>query len=165
MLTNRSDPIRCRLVVYAKAQKRRKNPNRRVMGRTSRSSMSMKASARERELWLMMASPELEAPNARQLVKLYARRMQIELAFRGLKSHRYGQALEDSLTRQGARLQVLLLASTLASFVSWLAWAANPPVSRIGSRPTGARASSIRQCALAAKHWSGDGHWTPYPYG
>ncbi|WP_234001981.1 hypothetical protein [Xanthomonas campestris] len=27
--------------------------------------------------------------------------MQIELAFRDLKSHRYGQALEDSLTRRG----------------------------------------------------------------
>jgi hypothetical protein len=38
-----------------------------------------------------------------------------------LKSHRYGQALGDSLTRQGARLQILVLVSTLASFVSWLA--------------------------------------------
>ena len=36
-------------------------------------------------------------------------------------SHRYCQALEDSLTRQGGRLQILLLVSTLASFVSWLA--------------------------------------------
>ena len=46
--------------------------------------------------------------------------MQIELAFRDLKSHRYGQGMEDSLTRHGARPQVLLL-SMLASFVSWLA--------------------------------------------
>ena len=81
----------------------------------------MKASAREREPWLIVASPELEAPNARQLVNLYARRMQIELGFRDLKSHRYGQGMEDSLTRTGARLQMLLLVSTLASFVSWLA--------------------------------------------
>lgn len=29
--------------------------------------------------------------------------------------------MEDSLTRHGARLQMLLLVSTLASFVSWLA--------------------------------------------
>ena len=47
--------------------------------------------------------------------------MQIELAFRDLKSHRYGQGMEDSLTRHGGRLQVLLLVSTLASFISWLA--------------------------------------------
>lgn len=78
-------------------------------------------SPREREPWLIVASPELEAPSARQLVNLYARRMQIELGFRDLKSHRYGLGMEDSLTRQGARLQVLLLVSTLASFVSWLA--------------------------------------------
>lgn len=68
-----------------------------------------------------MASPELEHASARQLVKLYAQRMQIELAFRDLKSHRYGQDMEDSLTRQDARLQILLLVSTLTSFASWLA--------------------------------------------
>ncbi|RBB09629.1 IS4 family transposase, partial [Xanthomonas oryzae pv. oryzae] len=38
-----------------------------------------------------------------------------------LKSHRYGQAMEDSLTRRGERLQILLLLNTLATFVSWLA--------------------------------------------
>ena len=33
----------------------------------------------------------------------------------------HGQGMEDSLTRQGERLQILLLVSTLASFASWLA--------------------------------------------
>ena len=66
-----------------------------------------------------MASPSLQL-SARQLVTLYARRMQIELSFRDLKSHRYGQAFEDSLTRQGARIEVLLLLSTLAAFATWL---------------------------------------------
>lgn len=56
----------------------------------------------------------------RQVVTLYARRMQIELSFRDLKSHRYGQAFEDSLTRKGARIEVLLLLSTLAAFATWL---------------------------------------------
>ena len=47
--------------------------------------------------------------------------MQIELSFRDLKSHRYGQGFEDNLTRSGGRLQILLLVGTLASFASWLA--------------------------------------------
>lgn len=46
--------------------------------------------------------------------------MQIELSFRDLKSHRYGQAFEDSLTRKGPRIEVLLLLSTLAAFATWL---------------------------------------------
>lgn len=121
MLVNRSMPIACRLVVHAKARQGRKHPNQRTPGKTSRSSASLKASAREREPWLIVASPELKRASARQLVKLYAQRMQIELAFRDLKSHRYGQGMEDSLTRQGARLQILLLVSALASFASWLA--------------------------------------------
>ena len=81
----------------------------------------LKAAAREREPWLIVAAPELRNASARQLVKLYARRIQFELAFRDLKSHSYGHGMEDSLTRQGQRLQILLLVSTLASFVSWLA--------------------------------------------
>jgi Transposase DDE domain len=55
-----------------------------------------------------MDSPELPL-TARQMVRIYARRMQIELSFRDLKSHRYGQGFEDSLTRKGERIEVLLL--------------------------------------------------------
>ena len=66
-----------------------------------------------------MASPELKL-SMRQVVTLYTRRMQIELSFRDLKSHRYGQGFEDSLTRKGARVEVLLLLSTLAAFAAWL---------------------------------------------
>lgn len=67
-----------------------------------------------------MASPSL-ALTARQLVALYARRMQIESSFRDLKSHRYGQGFEDSMTRVGKRIEILLLVNSLAAFASWLA--------------------------------------------
>lgn len=121
MQTNRTDPLTCRLVVYAKARQGRKHRNRRCPKQVARSTSSRKASAREREPWLIVASPDLAEPSARQLVNLYARRMQIECSFRDLKSHRYGQGFEDSLTRSGPRLQILLLVSTLAAFASWLA--------------------------------------------
>lgn len=69
--------------------------------------------------FFVIASPCLKL-TARQLVALYTRRMQIELSFRDLKSHRYGQAFEDSLTRKGPRIEVLLLLSALAAFATWL---------------------------------------------
>jgi hypothetical protein len=57
------------------------------------------------------------------LVTLHARRMQIELSLRDLKSHCYGQGLEDSLTRMSKRFDILLLVSALVAFAfaSWLA--------------------------------------------
>ena len=56
---------------------------------------------------------------ASSTLKLSARQpVQIELSFRGLKSHRNGQASEDSLTRKGERIEVLLLLSTLAAFAT-----------------------------------------------
>jgi hypothetical protein len=117
MQVARSKPLTARVVLHAKPTKGRKDLNRR--GVPARNSNSRKNAKREAEPWLLMASPEL-ALSARQLITLYARRMQIELSFRDLKSHRDGQGFEDSLTRKGARIEVLLLLSTLAAFATWL---------------------------------------------
>jgi hypothetical protein len=46
--------------------------------------------------------------------------MQIEQGFRDLKSHRYGCAFEDTLTREARRLEMLLLIHMLASLAAWL---------------------------------------------
>lgn len=113
----RSHPLACRLVLHAKPPKGRKDRNRR--GVSARNSCSRKSAQRESEPWLLQASAAL-VPGARQAVALYTRRMQIELSFRDLKSHRCGQAFEDSLTRKGKGIEILLLLSALAAFATWL---------------------------------------------
>ena len=118
MDTVHAKPWRCRVVVHAKPPKGRKQRNR--QGLPSRTKKCKENAAREREPWLLVASPALTHLNAKQIVALYARRMQIELSFRDLKSHRYGYAFEDSLTRKGKRIEVLLLLHTMAAFASWL---------------------------------------------
>lgn len=119
MHINQSQPLTCRMVLYRKAAKGRKHVTRH--GHIARSKISRQCAAREREPWLIVASPELMHLSARHLVTLYRRRMQIEASFRDLKSHRYGQGFEDSLTRKGPRLEILLLVNALATFASWLA--------------------------------------------
>jgi hypothetical protein len=119
MTVNRSRPLICRCVVYSKAPKRRKDWT--LHGKVARSKVSRQCARREAEPWLLVASPTLSILSAQQLVQLYARRMQIEASFRDLKSHRYGQGFEDSLTRIGSRLEVLLLVNALAAFSCWIA--------------------------------------------
>jgi hypothetical protein len=113
----RSKPSTAHVVLHAKPSRGRKHRTR--QGLPARDSDSRNHAKREREPWLLMASPSLKL-SARQLVALYAQRMQIELSFRDLKWHRYGQAFEDSLTRKGPRIAVLLLLSALADFATWL---------------------------------------------
>jgi hypothetical protein len=113
----RSKPLTSRVVLHAKPPKGRKHRNR--QGAPARNSNSRKNAQRESEPWLLVASPSLKI-SVRQLIALYGRRMQVELSFRDLKSHRYGQGFEDSLTRKGARIEVLLLLSAMAAFASWL---------------------------------------------
>ncbi|MFC0086242.1 IS4 family transposase [Dyella flava] len=119
MTVNRSRPLICRCVVYRKAPQRRKDWT--LQGRVARNKVSRQCARREAEPWLLVASPTLSILSAQQLVQLYARRMQIEASFRDLKSHRYGQGFEDSLTRIGSRLEVLLLVKALAAFSCWIA--------------------------------------------
>ena len=118
MDTVRDRPWPCRVVIHRKCGKGCKHRN--LNGEPARTTSSRKIAARYREPWLLVASPNLKL-SARQLVKLYARRMQIEQSFRDLKSHHYGSAFEDSLTRRGTRLDILLLVHALANFASWLA--------------------------------------------
>jgi hypothetical protein len=118
MDTVRNQALTCRVAVV------RKSPQGRTLltrqGQRARNAHSNKNAAREREPWIILASPTLADLSAAQLIKLYARRMQIELSFRDLKSHRYGQGFEDSLTRKGKRIEILLLIQALAAFACWL---------------------------------------------
>lgn len=73
-----------------------------------------------REPRLLASSLAGESSMASRVVNLFAQRMQIEEAFRDLKSHRFGMGFEDSRTRSPERLGVLLLIATLAQLVLWL---------------------------------------------
>lgn len=70
--------------------------------------------------WLVATSLPHEAGMGRRVMKLYAKRMQIEETFRDLKDERwaFGMALARSSSR--ARREVLLLIATLATLQLWL---------------------------------------------
>lgn len=114
-----SNPLSCRLVLARR--QRRGRVELTCFGKRARSAHSRKMAARAKEPWLLAASCSLEHLSAGALVSLYAKRMQIEQSFRDLKSHRYGCAFEDTLTRTGQRLEMLLMIHMLASLAAWLA--------------------------------------------
>jgi hypothetical protein len=96
--------------------------------------------------WLLAVSPSLQGMTVPQIVALYRRRMQIELSFRDLKSHRDGHAYEDSLTRKRKRIEVLPLLHALAMFVSWLAGMAAEAIDaqgKLNPYPTSRRLYSL----------------------
>lgn len=71
--------------------------------------------------------------------------MQIERSFRDLKSHRYGCAFEDTLTRNPRRLEMLLLIYALASLAAWLEGLAviTATMLRTDKQPNTARYSTL----------------------
>jgi len=113
-----SNPIDCQLVLYKGKPKGRVHLNR--LGQRVRSSHSRKHQQAQREPWLLGTSLPEGFKLAEKAVKLYALRMQIEEAFRDLKSTRFGLSLELHHTYQLERLQVLLLIATLALMVAWI---------------------------------------------
>ena len=114
-----NDPWQIDLVLYRKPARGRVVLNRHGVRR--RSHTSLKAEERERDPWLLVVSPGLRHLSAKQLVAIYAKRMQIEQSFRDLKCERFGCAFKYSLTRDPKRIAILLLIHALATFVAWLA--------------------------------------------
>lgn len=108
-------PMRCRLLLAGSKRPRSQEPLPRMR------SSSKKACKAAREPWLLATTLSAREQTAAQVMKIYGHRMQIEEAFRDLKSHRYGVGFEDSLTRKPARIAILLLLHTLASFAAWAA--------------------------------------------
>lgn len=118
VLLTESNPMGCRLVLMRRSRRGRHQHTR--AGARVRNRYAEHMAARTREPWLLAASTSLDHLSATRIARLYARRMQIEQSFRDLKSHRYGCAFEDTLTRDPRRLEMLLLIHALASLAAWL---------------------------------------------
>lgn len=102
--------------VYKKEAKGRKS--QRAKGRPSTPTTEKEQKASAREPWLIFSSTDKF--EAREIMKLYSRRMQIEQNFRDEKSERYGFGLRVSRSRRRERLLVLSLLVTLACIILWL---------------------------------------------
>ena len=113
-----SQQFDCRLILVRRRARGRKDMTR--YGKRARSAYSRKIAKREREPWLLAASLALVDLSAAEIAACYTKRMQIEQSFRDLKSHRYGNAFEDTLTRDPKRLEMLLLIHMLATLTAWL---------------------------------------------
>jgi len=114
----RSNPFICRLCLVKRPKRHR--IRRSVFGQPVRSNQSLKQARAQREPWLLAASTSLASRTPSQIVNLYATRMQIEEAFRDLKSLRYGLGFELNLSHTRERLAALLLIAALAFHALWL---------------------------------------------
>lgn len=116
------NPHACRLVVYRGEAHGRHRLTR--FGKRAQSRASEKQAQGGREPWVLATNLPDRITLAHKVVRLYASRMQIEEAFRDLKSTRFGLGFEQHRTTRSERLGVLLLIAALALMVLWLIGAA-----------------------------------------
>ena len=114
----RRNPLSVRLVVVR--QPKRGRSKQTLCGQRARSAHSKRQAAREREPWLLVTSLSTRSARPQRVVSIYARRMQIEEAFRDLKSARYGLGFDVSCSYTTQRIAVLLLVALLALYVAWV---------------------------------------------
>ena len=111
-------PLAVRLVIIKRASRQRHTINRNGTSPQHRDAKRHRKSAQEP--WLLHTSLSASQACASKIVKMYAKRMQIEEAFRDLKNSRFGVGLEHSQSRKQERLHILLLLQTLAEFAAWV---------------------------------------------
>lgn len=104
-------------------KEKRKNDKKAVLKRKQRGGgrdrMSYRSSAMDP--WLLATSLKvINALQAKRIIKIYKRRMQIEESFRDLKSTKYGFAFSNAYSRSVERVTILLLIAMLAILIAWL---------------------------------------------
>ena len=114
----RNHPCAGRLVLIMQTLRGRKHCS--PTGIARRGHQSRKHALRVREPWLLIASRSLAALRAKQIVRLYKTRMQIEEGFRATKSVAYGLGIANRRHTSIERAANLLLIAALASFLLWV---------------------------------------------
>ena len=94
-LLTQSAPLECRIVLYKAKPKGRVKKTK--FGKKARTKKSLKNAYAQTAPWLLATS--LKNISAKNIIKTYALRMQIEESFRDLKSARFGFGFEYSGTR------------------------------------------------------------------
>ena len=110
-------PYRCRLYLVKVS---RRGPGRPVKAHGV-GTITRRCRKLYNDPWLLATSLPHRPGAARRIMKLYAKRMQIEETFRDLKGHRWGFGLELARCQSVERRQALLLIATFATLVLWLA--------------------------------------------
>jgi DDE family transposase len=125
----RRHPLPAFLVLVRQSRKGRQRCN--PSGRICQSQHSRKQARREKEPWLLVASLSLQSFTARQIMKLYQARMQIEEGFRDSKSYSSGLGLAQA-NRMSQQRRANLLIAALAAFLLWCIGVAgkNQPIAK-----------------------------------
>ncbi len=103
-------PVKARVVM---AKKYKRNPLRPIARRrrSDRGRGNKSAVERAKEPWLLATS--VTEGNANAIVRVYAKRMQIEEVYRDAKNHRFGWSFRDAKASTVERYLVLLLIASL----------------------------------------------------
>jgi hypothetical protein len=114
----KSNSLELNLCLFKGKRKRRKSMNK--VGKKRRDTTSLEYRKSANEPWMLVTSLPVSSSLAKQVIKKYSTRMQIEESFRDLKSSRYGFGFENAHTQGIKRIEILLLIAMLASFIAWL---------------------------------------------
>ena len=109
----------CQFVIVKQGRQGRHHVN--GGGRQARGHYSREQARSQREPWLLATSIDLSTRGmVKRVVRAYKTRMQIEEAFRDLKSERFGLGFEASRATQIQRIELLLLIAMMVVIVAWI---------------------------------------------
>lgn len=114
-----SNPLTTRMVLYHRPPKGRRHRNKR--GQVSQGGHSRAMAQRHKEPWVLVSNLPERSSLADKLVAIYRQRMQIEEGFRDIKSPLFGLGFGMHQSRQGKRIEILLLIAMLANVVVMVA--------------------------------------------
>ncbi len=119
VMFGKENPQKASICLIKELPRGRKSYTRQGKKRRDTKTKDYRRSAKEP--WLLVSSLNITSfLVAKRVINFYKTRMQIEEAFRDLKSSRYGFGFEEAFSKQIKRIENMLLIASLASMYAWL---------------------------------------------
>jgi len=114
----KANPIFCEFYIVRNKKKYRTKRN--LAGKKIQGSSSKRYQKCENEPWLLVSSISPSRLEARDIILIYKKRMQIEESFRDLKNTKQGFGLRHCRSFCAKRFNIALLIACLATLVLWI---------------------------------------------
>lgn len=115
----KSRALPCEMYIYEENKENKKKNKKRRKQRSKK--CEARYTKQHRTPWVLVTSvPHRITRNSNKIITRYKRRMKIEHEFRNAKNSKWGLGLNETKTRNPARLAILLLISAIGMLALWL---------------------------------------------
>lgn len=120
ILLTQKHELPCEVYVYREIKKKKRGSNKNGRRYNNFAKEIARYKKQYHDSWIIVTSLSMVDKDPKKVISKYKRRMKIEHSFRSIKNDQWGLGLNETKTRDPARLSIMLLVAALAMLMLWI---------------------------------------------